>query len=96
MLAPGLGYSHLSLKVEPMVIREVLKQKLDTFTNDQLRQIADFMEFLEFRAHKENTLNLLDDTPKEQVLSDFRQAWHESMSEPGMPVAQLWEDLKNE
>jgi hypothetical protein len=79
-----------------MVIREALKQKLDTFTDDQLRQIADFIEFLEFRIQKENTLNSLDDTPKEQVLSDFRQAWHEAMTNQGMPVAQLWEELRNE
>ncbi|NCJ06558.1 hypothetical protein GS597_08565 [Synechococcales cyanobacterium C] len=79
-----------------MVIREALKQKLDTFTDDQLRQIADFIEFLEFRIQKTNTLNSLDDTPKEQVLSDFRQAWHEAMTDQGMPVAQLWEELRNE
>lgn len=84
------------LRLIPMIVREILKQKLDTFTDDQLHQIADFMEFLEFRTRKANILNSPDDTPKEQVLADFRQAWHEAMTGQGMPVAQLWEELKNE
>lgn len=79
-----------------MITREILKQKLDTFTDDQLCQIADFMEFLEFRVQKADALNSLADTPKEQVLTDFRQAWREAMNGQGIPVAQLWEDLKNE
>ncbi|MBW4622856.1 MAG: hypothetical protein KME17_26290 [Cyanosarcina radialis HA8281-LM2] len=79
-----------------MSLREILKQKLDTFPDERLRQVADFIEFLEFRTQKANTLNLSDDTPKEQVLSDFRQAWHEAMTEQGMPVDRLWEELKNE
>lgn len=79
-----------------MITREILKQKLDTFTDDQLFQIADFMEFLEFRFQKADALNSLSDTPKEQVLTDFRQAWREAMNGQGIPVAQLWEDLKNE
>jgi hypothetical protein len=72
-----------------MITREALKQKLDTFTDDQLGEIADFIESLEFRLD-------VDDTPKEEVLADFRQAWHEAMTGQGIPVAQMWEDLKNE
>jgi hypothetical protein len=72
-----------------MTTREALKQKLDTFTDDQLGEIADFIESLEFRLD-------VDDTPKEEVLADFRQAWHEAMTGQGIPVAQMWEDLKNE
>lgn len=89
----GLSVISMDKVNSVMTTREVLKQKLDTFTDEQLRQVADFMEFLEFRVQK---VDALHDTPKEQVLADFRQAWHEAMTEQGTPVAQLWEDLKNE
>jgi hypothetical protein len=79
-----------------MISRETLKQKLDTATDDDLRQIADFMEFLSFRAQKEISPPQPEDTPKEQVLSDFRQAWHEAMTDQGIPVSQLWAELANE
>jgi hypothetical protein len=75
-----------------MTAREALKERLDTFTDDQVQQIADFMAFLEFRTQ----LPTLEDTPKEQVLADFRQAWHEAKTGQGIPVAKLWEQLENE
>ncbi|BAZ30455.1 hypothetical protein NIES4074_29150 [Cylindrospermum sp. NIES-4074] len=34
-----------------------------------------------------------DDQPKEAILEDFRQAWHEAMTGKTIPVAQLWEGL---
>jgi|GEM_PF-774279 len=37
----------------------------------------------------------LHDTPKAQVLEDFRQAWHEAITEQGIPIAQLWKELEN-
>jgi hypothetical protein len=76
-----------------MISRETLKQQLGTFTDDDLRQIADFMEFLNFRAQKETPPPQPEDTPKAQVLSDFRQAWHEAMTDQGIPVSQLWAEL---
>jgi hypothetical protein len=78
-----------------MPSREALKQKLDSFTDEQLQQIADFMEFLQFRAQKASS-DALDDTPKAQVLADFRQAWHEARTEQGIPIAALWQELENE
>jgi hypothetical protein len=42
------------------------------------------------------TLDLAEDTSKAQVLTDFRQAWHEAQIGQGLPVAQLWEQLENE
>jgi hypothetical protein len=41
------------------------------------------------------TLDLAEDTPKAQVLANFRQAWHEAQTGQGIPVAQLWEQLEN-
>ncbi|WOD40434.1 hypothetical protein [Nodosilinea sp. E11] len=37
-----------------------------------------------------------EDTPKEEVLADLRQAWREAMTGQAIPVAQLWEDFDNE
>jgi hypothetical protein len=42
------------------------------------------------------TLNLAEDTSKAQVLTDFRQAWHEAQTGQGIPVVELWEKLENE
>jgi hypothetical protein len=79
-----------------MTTREALKQQIDTFTDDQLQQVADFVEFLQFSTHKAIALDQADDTPKAQVLADFRQAWQEAKTGQGIPVAQLWAQLENE
>ena len=71
-----------------MTTREALKQQLDTCTEEQLQQIASFMELLK-------PSDLPDETPKAQVLEDFRQAWHEAMTGQGIPIAQLWQELEN-
>lgn len=36
-----------------------------------------------------------EDKPKEAILEDFRQAWHEAMTGQTIPVAQLWEGLED-
>lgn len=50
----------------------------------------------EMAYHVGCTAPILDDTPKEQVLADFRQAWHEAKTGQGIPVARLWEQLEND
>lgn len=60
-----------------MTTREALKQQLDTCTEEQLQQIANFMEVLKLPVQ---TSESPDDTPKVEVLEDFRQAWHEAMT----------------
>jgi len=88
-----MDYPNLTTQeLESRLTREALIQQLDTFTDDQLQQIADFMEFLQFRTAQTQ----LDDTPKAQVLADFRQAWHEAMTGQGIPITQLWADLDHE
>jgi len=32
---------------------------------------------------------------KEEILEDFRQAWHEAMTEQTIPISQLWEGIEN-
>jgi hypothetical protein len=78
-----------------MISRDSLKQKLDICPDEYLQQVADFLESLMFRS--ENTIaldRLADDTPKSEVLTDFRQAWHEAMTGQGIPVRQLWAELE--
>ena len=41
-------------------------------------------------------INDVDDEPKEQILEDFRQAWHEAMTGKTIPVAQLWEGIDDD
>jgi hypothetical protein len=47
-------------------------------------------------THKAIASDQAEDTPKAQVLADFRQAWQESKTGQGIPVAQLWAQLENE
>ncbi|MBI4779744.1 MAG: hypothetical protein HY785_00315 [Oscillatoriophycideae cyanobacterium NC_groundwater_1537_Pr4_S-0.65um_50_18] len=75
-----------------MITREALKQQLDTCTEEQLQQIANFMELLKLHAQASDSPH---DIPKEQVLEDFRQAWHEAMTGQGIPIAQLWQELES-
>ena len=87
-----------------MITRDSLKQKLDSCPDEQLQQIADFLEFLTFRRGATMVPVLKDftndgdsnDTPKVEVLADFRQAWHEAMMEQGIPVRQLWAELEQD
>jgi hypothetical protein len=75
-----------------MTTREALKQQLDTCTEEQLQQIAKFMELLKLPMQISDSSN---DTPRAQVLEDFRQAWQEAMTGQGIPIAQLWQELEN-
>lgn len=36
-----------------------------------------------------------DDKPKEEILEDFRQAWHEAMTGKTIPVSQLWQGIED-
>jgi hypothetical protein len=33
---------------------------------------------------------------KQEMIADFRQAWHEAMTGQTIPVSVMWEQLKNE
>lgn len=78
-----------------MISRDSLKQKLDICPDEYLQQVADFLESLMFRGENPIEIDrLADDTPKSEVLNDFRQAWHEAMTGQGIPVRQLWAELE--
>jgi hypothetical protein len=41
-----------------------------------------------------DTTEINEDEPtKEELLEDFRQAWHEAMTGKTIPVSQIWEGL---
>ena len=73
-----------------MIAREILKKQIDNFPDDRLQQLADFMAFLQARPDE------TEDTPRAEVLADFRQAWHEAMTGQGIPIEQLWAQLDHE
>jgi hypothetical protein len=37
-----------------------------------------------------------DEPSKAELLTDFRQSWHEAMTGQTIPVSQLWENLEND
>ncbi len=38
----------------------------------------------------------VEEFTKEDIISDFRQAWHETMTGQTVPLSQVWEGLENE
>ncbi|BAZ16825.1 hypothetical protein NIES4071_87030 [Calothrix sp. NIES-4071] len=36
-----------------------------------------------------------DDKTKEEILENFRQAWHEAMTGKTIPVSQIWEGIED-
>jgi hypothetical protein len=37
-----------------------------------------------------------EDFTKEELISDFHQAWHEAMTGQTIPLSQLWEGIEND
>jgi hypothetical protein len=56
----------------PVVTKETLKQELDYFNDEQLKQIADFIEFIKFQS------KLLQPTPEP---SQFAKLYQEFIDE---------------
>ncbi len=38
----------------------------------------------------------IEETSKQEIIADFRQAWHEAMMGQTIPVAAMWEQLDND
>lgn len=38
----------------------------------------------------------LDQASKDEILADFRQAWHEAMTGQTVPVSQIWEGIEHD
>ena len=50
----------------------------------------------EERSPQTAEIDGVDDEPKAQILEDFRQAWHEAMTDKTIPVARLWEGIDDD
>ena len=44
----------------------------------------------------EESENSETDQAKEEILEDFRQAWHEAMTGQTIPVSQIWDGIEDD
>ena len=58
-------------------------------------ELAEFVEWLDEFQESQWDKQIEEDKPKEEILEDFRQAWHEAMTGQTIPVAQIWEGIEN-
>ncbi len=65
-----------------------LDQPLELVENSRVEVIILVQDALPISAE--------EDTPKEEVLADLRQAWREALTGQAIPVAQLWEAFDDE
>lgn len=63
-----------------------LDQPLQSSKNIRVEVIVLIQEESEFNE---------EDFSKEEILTDFRQAWHEAMTGQTIPVSQLWEGIED-
>jgi hypothetical protein len=63
-----------------------LDQPLQSSKNIRVEVIILIQEESEFNE---------EDFSKEEILTDFRQAWHEAMTGQTIPVSQLWEGIED-
>ena len=83
----------LGLK-ELILLRRSLDQQIDhalkSYTGDD-ELILD--EIKNHRLISEEVKPLTENSAKEEIIEDFRQAWHEAMTGQTIPVSQLWEEI---
>jgi len=65
---------------------------LESYTGDD-ELILD--EIKNHRSISEEVKPLTENSAKEEIIQDFRQAWHEAMTGQTIPVSQLWEEMAN-
>jgi hypothetical protein len=100
---------NLSLSLESLVevitklgLRELIHLKrslgrqidhaLESYTGDD-ELILD--EIKNHRMISQEVKPLTKNSAKEEIIEDFRQAWHEAMTGQTIPVSQLWEEMAN-
>ena len=83
----------LGLK-ELIQLRRSLDQQIDhalkSYTGDD-ELILD--EIKNHQLISEEVKPLTENSAKEEIIEDFRQAWHEAMTGQTIPVSQLWEEI---
>jgi|688.fasta_scaffold133017_5 hypothetical protein len=87
--------SKLELR-ELIQLRRSLDQQIDhaltSYTGDD-ELVLD--EIKNHRLISEEVKPLTENSAKEEIIEDFRQAWHEAMTGQTIPVSQLWEEMAN-
>jgi hypothetical protein len=100
---------NLSLSLESLVevitklgLRELihLKRSLDRQIDHALKSYTGDDELIldEIKNHRmisQEVKPLTKNSAKEEIIEDFRQAWHEAMTGQTIPVSQLWEEMAN-
>ncbi|MCL1469233.1 hypothetical protein [Argonema antarcticum] len=56
-------------------------------------ELAEFVEWLNKFQESQWDKQIEKDKTKEEIIKDFRQAWHEAMNGQTIPVAKIWEGL---
>ena len=77
-----------------------LKRSLDRQIDHALESYTGDDELIldEIKNHRlipQEVEPLAENSAKEEVIEDFRQAWHEAMTGQTIPVSQLWEEMAN-
>jgi hypothetical protein len=88
--------------ITKLEIRELIQLKrsvdrqinhaLESYTGDD-ELILD--EIKNYRLISQELKPLAENSAKEEIIEDFRQAWHEAMTGQTIPVSQLWEEMAN-
>lgn len=100
---------NLSLSLDSLVevitklgLRELiqLKRSLDRQIDHDLKSYTGDDELIldEIKNHRllsQEVKPLAGNLAKEEIIEDFRQAWHEAMTGQTIPVSQLWEEMAN-
>jgi hypothetical protein len=63
---------------------------LESYTGDD-ELILD--EIKNHRLISQEIKPVTENSAKEEIIEDFRQAWHEAMTGQTIPVSQLWEEI---
>jgi hypothetical protein len=102
VLKLSLPFDSLVEVITKLEIRELiqLKRSLDRQINHALESYTGDDELIldEIKNHRlisQELKPLAENSAKEEIIEDFRQAWHEAMTGQTIPVSQLWEEMAN-
>jgi len=96
----SLSYQALVEVITKLGLRELiqLRRSLDRQIDHALESYTGDDELIldEIKNHRlisEEVKPLTKNSAKEEIIEDFRQAWHEAMTGQTIPVSQLWEEI---
>lgn len=69
---------------------EIAIQKIRHLPPEQLSQVVQFIEFLEFKANKPY------ETPTEEAIEGISQGLKEALNGQTLPLSQMWEGIDAE